>query len=160
MSDSKIQIKVGIVEFSGEGNQDWLAAQLDKIIAKVPELLKIELASPPQKGSDKNDNGSSANGSRTGEKPKNLAIFLKEKSPTPNQTKKFLATAAFLQVNGKSRMTTTDVASALKTANQGRLTNPSDALQKNVAKGHCEKDGSKDFFVTTEGLEELGITTT
>ncbi|MGN6294248.1 MAG: hypothetical protein ACTHMV_15990 [Chitinophagaceae bacterium] len=44
MSDSKIQIKVGIVEFSGEGNQEWLASQLDKILSKMPELLKIELS--------------------------------------------------------------------------------------------------------------------
>lgn len=42
MSDSKIQVKVGIIEFSGEGNQDWLSKQLDKILDKVPELLKIE----------------------------------------------------------------------------------------------------------------------
>ena len=46
MSDSKIQVKVGIVEFSGEGNQDWLAKQLDKILDKVPELLKIEVSGP------------------------------------------------------------------------------------------------------------------
>ena len=46
MSESKIQVKVGIVEFSGEGNQDWLAKQLDKILDKVPELLRIEVGSP------------------------------------------------------------------------------------------------------------------
>lgn len=45
MSDSKIQIKVGTIEFSGEGNQDWLASQLDKILTKVPELLKLESSS-------------------------------------------------------------------------------------------------------------------
>jgi len=26
MSDTKIQIKVGIVEFSGEGNQEWFVS--------------------------------------------------------------------------------------------------------------------------------------
>jgi len=46
MSDSKIQIKIGIVEFSGEGDPEWLASQLDKILDKIPELLKIELAAP------------------------------------------------------------------------------------------------------------------
>lgn len=46
MSDSKIQIKIGIVEFSGEGNQDWLAAQFDKILAKMAELVKIEMTAP------------------------------------------------------------------------------------------------------------------
>ncbi len=38
MSDSKIVIKVGIVEFSGEGEKDWLSAQLDKILVKIPDL--------------------------------------------------------------------------------------------------------------------------
>lgn len=46
MSDSKIQVKVGAVEFSGEGNQDWLSNQLDKILEKIPELLKVENTTP------------------------------------------------------------------------------------------------------------------
>lgn len=46
MGDSKIQIKVGIVEFSGEGDETWLAEQFDKMLAKVPELLKIEVSAP------------------------------------------------------------------------------------------------------------------
>jgi len=158
MSDSKIQIKVGIVEFSGEGDQAWLSSQLDKILLKIPELLKMELASPIHKPTPKKENKDSAavtNGRQ--DKPKNLAIFLKDKSATTNQTKKFLVTAAYLQLNGKSRLTTSDVVAALKSSNQSRLGNPSDMLQKNVGKGFCEKDGSKDFFVTSEGFEEIGI---
>jgi len=46
MSDSKLSIKIGSVEFSGEGNQDWLASQLDKILDKVPELLKVRAIHP------------------------------------------------------------------------------------------------------------------
>ena len=46
MSESKIQIKIGIVEFSGEGNEEWLAAQFDRILDKIPEFLKIEMTAP------------------------------------------------------------------------------------------------------------------
>ncbi len=42
MSESKVHVKVGVVEFSGEGEQEWLAKQLDKILEKIPELLKLK----------------------------------------------------------------------------------------------------------------------
>jgi hypothetical protein len=155
MSDSKIQIKVGIVEFSGEGNQEWLATQLDKILAKVPELLKIELSTPPKATSP--GNAGTANNGHAGEKPANLATYLKDKNATSNQVKKFLATAAYLQLNGKDRLSTSDVSNALKDAKQTKLNNPSDCLNQNVRKGHCEKDGAKQFFVTSNGFTELGI---
>jgi hypothetical protein len=152
MSESKIQVKVGMVEFSGEGNQDWLAKQLDKILEKVPELLKIEIAAPEQKlSANKSTSPTSENA------PKNLAVFLKDKNATVNQTRKFLATAVFWQLKGNDRSTTSDIAKILKDANQARLGNPSDCLAKNISKGHCEKDGSKNFFVTSEGYKELGI---
>lgn len=41
MGDVKIQLKLGAVEFSGEGDQDWLAKQLDKILEKAPKLAAI-----------------------------------------------------------------------------------------------------------------------
>jgi len=40
MSDTKIEIKIGEISFSGEGNQDWLSGQLDKILDKASELNK------------------------------------------------------------------------------------------------------------------------
>lgn len=125
MSESKIQIKVGIVEFSGEGNQDWLASQLDKILQKVPELLKIELANPAMKGLYGNPNqvkeskASSINGVT-------LATWLKDKAATTNQNRKFLATAAFLQLNGQERISSGEVKQALSKNSQTALTNPSD----------------------------------
>lgn len=157
MSDSKIQIKVGIVEFSGEGNQDWLASQLDKILAKVPELLKIELDSADTNSNGFNNRGAAKGGQKAGNKPSNLASYLKEKNATTNQVKKFLATAAFLQLNGKNRLSTSDISDSLKSANQTKLKNASDCLNQNVKKGHCEKDGGKEFFVTSNGFTELGI---
>lgn len=155
MAISKIQIKVGIMEFSGEGEQDWLAIQLEKILIKVPDLLKFEVASPGySKESSRDEPGDSK--SLNPSKITNLATWLKDKNATTNQTKKFLATAAFLQVGGKSRVSTSDVTNALKKSNQSRLGNPSDCLNSNVKKGFCEKDGN-DFFVTAEGLDEIGV---
>lgn len=157
MSDSKIQIKVGIVEFSGEGNQDWLAAQLDKILDKVPELLKIELANPTNaggRGSGVNNPGATLNPS--GGKPSNLPAFLKDKGATTIQTRKFLAVAAFIQLNGKDRLTTADVSSLLSKTSQTKINNPADTLNKNVGKGFCIKEGNS-FYVTPEGFSELSI---
>ena len=37
MSDAKIDIKIGQIQFSGQGEQDWVAKQLDKIIAQAEE---------------------------------------------------------------------------------------------------------------------------
>lgn len=155
MSDSKIQIKVGHVEFSGEGNQEWLGNQLDKILAKVPDLLKIELAAPQQGGDGNNPLSNNPKGNSS-EKLPTLSTWLKDKSATTVQTRKFLATAAYIQLGGKTRQNTSDVTAALRNAVQGKLNNASDCLNQNVNKGHCEKD--KDgFFVTEEGLKDLGI---
>jgi hypothetical protein len=148
MSVSKIQIKVGHVEFSGEGEQDWLSQELDKMLEKVPELLKIEPVIPASEV--------------PADKPKikqslgSLVTWLKEKNVGSNQVKKFLATASFLQINGKDRMTTADVSSALSKSNQGKLNNPSDKLLQNIGKGYCIREGNL-FYVTPEGLNELSI---
>jgi hypothetical protein len=154
MSESKIQIKVGIVEFSGEGDQNWLAAQLDKILEKIPELLQIELNSPGVPPAN-NNNIPPAN---NGEKPTVLSTFLRERNSTTNQTKKFLATAAYLQLNGKSTLATSDITKALDDSKQGKLNNPSLALINNIKKGYCEKSG-KDFYVTPEGFTSIGVNT-
>lgn len=38
MVDAKIQFKLGAIEFTGEGEKDWIAQQLDKILEKAPIL--------------------------------------------------------------------------------------------------------------------------
>jgi hypothetical protein len=150
MSEAKIQIKIGEVEFSGEGEKAWVAAQLERIlkvaptiVAATPPLASRRAAAPSGDGSN-HELAASA---------QPLATFLRDKNAT-NQVKRFLATAAWLQSKGKDRLTTADVTRALKGSNQSRLGNPADCLNKNVAKGHCEKDG-KEFFVTTDGLSSL-----
>lgn len=86
-----------------------------------------------------------------------MAIFLKEKVATTNQVRKFLATAAFLQLNGKNRLNTGDITKALKDATQNKLSNASECLSNNIQKGYCEKDGSNGFFVTSHGFADLDI---
>jgi hypothetical protein len=155
MDKARIEIKVGIVEFTGEGEQDWLGKQLDKVLEKVPELLKIELASPPAETqiSVAGEFPNSANSAKVSNStPTNVVTYLKEKNATSNQVNKFLVTAVYLQLNGKTRITSTEIASTLKASNQSKLSNASDALNQNVRKGYCEKDGTQ-FFVTQEGLD-------
>lgn len=41
MADSKIEITVGPISFKGEGDGDWLANQLDKVLAKIPGLIAV-----------------------------------------------------------------------------------------------------------------------
>lgn len=86
---------------------------------------------------------------------KSLATYLSEKQATSNQTLRFLATADWLRQKGQTQLTTTLVAEALKNNQQSRLSNPSDCLNKNAAKGLVEKDG-RTFFLTPEGLASLG----
>ena len=148
MSQVKIQIKIGDVEFSGEGEQGWVSTQLERILKAAPGIVGAKPSSPPSPASGHNDGQSSAAGSQT------LASFLREKNASTNQVRKFLATAVWLHARGKKRLSTADVTRALKDSNQTRLENPADCLNKNVAKGHCEKDG-KDFFVTSEGSASL-----
>lgn len=155
--ESKLQIKIGSIEFSGEGNQEWLSGELDKVLGKVPELLKTSLAQPSKNGHEHHHvNGHESTKATVPQKMGTLATWLKDKSATTNQTRRFLATAAFIQLGGKDRVATGDVASLLKNSNQARLGNPSDALNKNVGKGYCEKDGSA-FYITPEGFKELSI---
>jgi|SRR5437870_7605021 len=149
MPDVKIQMKIGDVEFSGEGDQAWVGAQLDRILKAAPAIVGAKPRTP-----DSSTRSPAAAGGDSNTAAQPLASFLREKNASTNQVKKFLATAIWLGAKGKNRLTTADVTRALKDSNQTRLGNPADCLNKNVAKGHCEKDG-KEFFVTTEGAASL-----
>lgn len=153
MSEGKIDIKIGQIQFSGQGEQDWVAKQLDKIIAQAEKL--IQLAPSPD-----TDEGDGGDRDHKPMKPdatiakKTLPAFLAEKSAATNQVKKFLATAVWLEAKGKNRLQSEDVTEALRTANQTKLKNPALCLLRNVSKGHCEKDGNQ-FFVTDDGKKSL-----
>ena len=157
MTSSKIEIQIGNFSFSGEGEAKWLASQLDKILDRAENIVKLV----PQVSSKNDSSGDQQHTPAdfthdSGLAKKTLVAFLKEKNATTNQTEKFLATAAWLEAKGQNRLATKDISSALKNASQSRLANASDALAKNVGKGYCEKEG-KQFFVTQEGKEHLGL---
>jgi hypothetical protein len=150
MAEGKIEIKVGGVSFTGEGSETWLASQLDKMLKHLPELVNVF---PPDDdgGGDHKD----ATGKLSRKAAGTLASFLNSKNAKTNQNRKFLATAVWLHDGGKNRLTTGDVSQALRVNNQGKLTNPSLNLNRNVGQGLCDKDG-KQFYVTDEGRTEIG----
>ncbi len=149
MANGKIELKLGSFTFSGEGDEGWLSKQLDKILEKLTLLQKV--ATIPSGGSK--DDGKEKQGNNELQNV-TLPSYLRSKNATTNQTKKFLATASWLQLRGAKRVSTSDVSKALKDNNQNKLNNPSDCLNKNVGKGLCEKDGNQ-FYVTDDGINSL-----
>lgn len=154
MSEAKIQFKLGSIEFSGEGEKDWISQQLDKILQQAPQLLAV---APAPVAASTNNVGATHHAPMAADSEiaqQTLVSFLKAKGAAESQVKKFLATAVWLEAKGNTRIATSDIAKALKDSNQTRLANPSDCLNKNITKGYCEKDGGK-FFVTTDGKNSL-----
>lgn len=154
MSDSKIEIKVGSISFSGEGDGAWLSEQLDKVLAKIPELA----AMTPTEIAENGGNGGNppvVPGVQHGQVSGTLASFLKTANASESQTRKFLATALWLHdVEQRNRVTTNDVTGALSKHKQGKLTNASNCLAENAKRGYCVREG-KQFYVTNEGRESL-----
>lgn len=153
MTDAKISVKVGYLEFSGEGDKQWLEKQLDKILGKAEELNEL---GPPSQGGGTGEasSGQQPMGADSEIADKPLGSYLKEKSATSDQTKKFLVTSIWLEAKGQSRLKTSDVNKALKENNQKGLSNASQCLAGCVKKGHCERDGDK-FYVTQEGKDAI-----
>ena len=151
MSEAKVDIQIGHIHFSGTGEQDWIAKQLDKILSQAEKLVKLV---PPDDGNEKNGAERGSMKPDTSIATKTLPAFLAEKHASGKQVKKFLATAVWLEAKGQDRIQTKDITSALKAAHQSRIGNPAECLNKNVSKGYCEKDG-KQFFVTDEGKKAL-----
>src|SRR5277367_3596369 len=92
VSDSKIEIKVGSIVFSGEGDGDWLATQLDKVLAKIPELVATATPSG-ELGNNGNGNQTPSDPAKSGQSLGTLAAYLRSTNSTPNQVRKFLATS-------------------------------------------------------------------
>lgn len=149
MGTAKVQFKINNIEFSGEGEDSWVATQLDKIIQNAPHLLKNS-ALPNEDSNDsgrKDDNQESDFGS--------LVSYLKSNSKVgTNQAKRFLATAFWLSKGRKEQVSTSDVTKALRENHQTKLSNASECLNSNVRQGYCVKEGNK-FYITSEGIEAL-----
>lgn len=151
MADAKIEVEVGQFRFSGEGEQQWLAQQMDKILKSAESLTKL---APPQAPASPNGGygGSDTDPPATDEA---LPHFLKRMKAT-SQVNKYLATAEWLHQKGTTRVKTSDVTKALKDARQGKLSNAGDCLGKNTSKGFCVKEG-RSFYVTDEGRKHIGV---
>ena len=144
----KIRIKVGDVEVDYDGAEAFLTKKLPELVGR---LRPTGSRQAPGTGGDQKPGGHTAKHQATNG---SLAGYLIATKAKQNQVRKFLATAAWLQQKGNERVSTADVTKALKVARQGKLTNPADCLNKNVGKGHCEKDG-KQFYVLEDGYELL-----
>lgn len=151
MSEAKIEIKIGQIQFLGQGEQEWVSKQLDKILSQADKLIQL---APSIENGEGEERPHKPMGKDPAIAQKTLPVYLSEKSANKNQTKKFLATSIWLEAKGNGRLKPSDITKALKDANQSRLSNPSDCLAKNVNKGHCERDGAQ-FFVTDEGKKSL-----
>ena len=149
--NSKIDVTIGDVSFSGEGEQEWLTKQLDKVIAiaRPARASKSTQKSPtPTKGVDEKESAPFT---------ASLASHLRDKKGEANQVARFLATADWLRRrNGDQTLTTALVTRSLRDNQQKRLGNPADTLNKNVKKGHCEKISGGGFLITDDGLQALG----
>lgn len=152
MSEASVEIRIGEITFSGQGESAWLAEQLDKILDRAADLLTVAPQQPTNGAATKEERHQPMATDEAIAK-KTLPGFLKEKN-AKSQVDKFLVTAVWLEAKGQNRMTTADVSKALKDSNQSRLSNPSDCLNQNVGKGYCEKDG-RQFFVTQDGKDSL-----
>jgi hypothetical protein len=151
MANAKIEVKVGAVSFTAEGAEGWLTAQLGNFMQQLPQLLTGAPSGDPAGGPTKAAQSIVPNGSGRAA----LATFLNLNDRRKNQTRKFLATAAWLHQGGKNRLSTRDVSEALSKNNQGKLSNAAQCLNDNVAQGLCEKDGGQ-FYVMDEGLKVVG----
>lgn len=144
--NSIVSVKVGQTEIRVEGEQDWVSETYKQILIDIENIKSIPMVvSPPSKATESSTDNFPA-----------LPIFLRDRDALKSQNLKFLATAIWLQGQGKNRLTTSDVSAALSRFNQGRFGNVSDVLNQNVSKGFCVKDG-KEFYVTPEGKQEIGL---
>lgn len=148
-AQGKVEIKIGNMSFTAEGDQEWLGEQLSKVIdAAAPlssagEQVKSSVAGEATGSASTNNSGGS------------LAAYLKAKGGEDKQVQRFLATAAWLFRRGQKDLSASAIAKALQENHQKKLANAADCLNKNVSKGYCEK--TKDgFFVTPEGWAALG----
>ncbi|PHR71161.1 MAG: hypothetical protein COA67_06925 [Lutibacter sp.] len=153
MANARIKFKIGNIEFVGEGEQDWVTEQLDKVLERIPSLAteskKIApkaVVETPQvvKTTPKIDSSNL----------ENLSTFLRKRDAIDKQRRRFLGTAVWLQLKGQQMIKTKEVTDALRAARQIKITNPSHQLNQNISQGFCQKEG-QGFYVTPQGVENI-----
>jgi hypothetical protein len=147
---SKVEIKIGEISFSAEGDPTWLSEQVAKVIeaaSKMPAASTTPVLAPLSGGAP---SGAAA------EFGGSLASCIKALGGENKQVRRFLATAAWLSQRGEANLKASTVAGALSANHQKGLANPNDCLNQNCAKGYCEKT-KEGFFITPEGWSVLGV---
>jgi hypothetical protein len=152
MTAAKVTITFGSLSFSGEGEENWLTSQLDKVLEKA-ETLAASGAGRASAHARAEDEARVGGGDTD---VGILASFLTRTQASTNQVRRFLATAEWLHRKGTKQLKTRDVTKALQDNHQKRLGNPADCLARLVGKGHADKIGSE-FYVTDEGRASLSI---
>lgn len=161
MNNARIEFKIGNIEFVGEGDQDWVTEQFNKMLDRIPNLVTESKKTAPKAipqiteipvAPQNTDLFSTQSKDRA--IPENISTFLRKKDAIDKQRRKFLGTAVWLQLNGQQLIKTKDVTDALRAARQVRITNPSHQLNQNIAQGFCQKEG-RGFYVTPQGVENI-----
>jgi hypothetical protein len=180
MAESKIDFSFENFHFACEGDQNWVEAQLNQVLNRIPWPKKPEFPVISGSGSLSGTKNSLKESVRTkvpgahkierskrGPKPRSVAEpevvkvsadplleFLIEKDADKNQVKKFLAAAVFLHSRGQEKFSTTMISKFLKSAHTEKLINASDCLNKNEKKGFCIKE-DKEFILTDAGIRSI-----
>lgn len=161
MANARIEFKIGDIEFVCEGEQEWVTDQLDKILNRLPHLekesVKNSVKQTPQSVSNIHSNTHAdlfSEQKTDNDIPVELSTFLQKKDAIEKQRRRFLATAVWLQLNGKQLVMTKEVTDALRAARQMKITNPSHQLNQNMAQGFCQREG-RGFYVTPQGVENI-----
>ena len=142
-----LEVDFGGFKFHAEGSSAWVDEKYDVFVSQM-KSMSIDPAKPKNSSGNK---GTDSDVQDVGP----LALFLKAKNVGSNQNDRFLATAIWLKLQGQTIIKTAGVTKALAEAQQQRLGNPADVLNKNVKKGYCVKNGDG-FYVTPEGVSHLG----
>lgn len=159
MAQSKIELKIGGIEFKCEGEQHWVDSKLSDFLEMAPDMQSeitkhIKSPTPTPEPTSYPSDLFAIPEVKPKVIPENLSTFLRKKNAVEKQRRRFLGTAVWLQLNGKERVKTKDVTDALKMARQLKITNPSHQLNQNITQGFCQKEGPG-FFVTPEGIEDI-----
>lgn len=157
MANARIEFKIGNIEFVGEGEQDWVTEQLDKVLKRIPELANESEKSVPKANTTQVISTKPAQQSRQNLEQlakENLSTFLRKRDAIDKQRRRFLGTAVWLQLRGQQLIKTKEVTDALRAARQVKITNPSHQLNQNISQGYCQKEG-QGFYVTPQGVENI-----
>jgi len=141
MAESKIEIKVGNVEFSGSGSQKWVSEQLEKMLTRIPEL--VELGGAEITKVSKVQKAPKKRGRKPGRKP--AAKTTAAKTTTAKAASTAKATPAKRGPKPKAKVTSAKKAAAPKAApaKRGRKPKAAVAATKTVAKKTATKTTAK-----------------